>query len=75
MEKVYSELTDDELDVLGPEEISDYTGFYEPETDEDGETEWHVTTRNKGLFVCRTQENAHILANTEMILEMMLRDK
>ena len=72
MNKTYCELTEEELDSLTLREIVNYTGWIE--FDSTFKT-WDVTIRNRGMFSCKTQETAYILANSEMIIEMMLRKK
>ncbi len=69
-QKIYSEFTEDELDQLPIKEIKNSIGW----VDYDSDTKtWDVTTRGMGGFACLNQESAHIMANTEMILELLLR--
>lgn len=69
-QKIYCELTEEELNSIPLDELSKTIGW----VGYDGEKDvWDVTTSDGGGFECKTQEAAHTMANTEMILAMLLR--
>ena len=70
-QKIHCELTEEQLDTLSSDEIRNTIGWVEYDTKD---KKWDVNTRDEGLFRCETQESAHIMANTEMILEILLRE-
>ncbi len=56
------EMKKEGFDDISLDEVRDMIGFVEPS--DDGNT-WDVTTSDGGVFVCKSQENAYIMASVE----------
>jgi hypothetical protein len=66
-QKIYCQLSEEELDNTPIKELQKMVGWVEFDPEK---KVWDVTTRDGGGFECKTQEMAHIMANTEMLIAM-----
>lgn len=58
----HEEMKKEGFDELSMDEVREMVGFYEPS--EEGNT-WDVITADDGIFECKDQETAHIIAGIE----------